>query len=127
MSVRKKLSHLLLASSLIFYCSCQSGTTTETADSIYFGSNLFSFDGYMGSNAEAVAVKDGKVIYIGSRASAEKLRRSDTEMYDLGQKMFFADLLTNTTSGSAQSGFFSSNNHSSPKSLSKLEEENNNP
>jgi hypothetical protein len=127
MSLNKKLSHLLLASTLVFSYSCQSGIRTETADSIYFGSNLFSFDGYMGSNAEAVAVKAGKVIYIGSRASAEKLRGSETEMYDLGQKMFFADLLTNTNLSSKQSESFLTDNHLSIKSLPKPEEENINP
>jgi hypothetical protein len=127
MSMNKILSHLFSASFLMFSCSSQSDTIQETADSIYYGSNLFSFDGYLSRNTEAVAVKNGKVIFIGSRASAEKLRGSKTEMYDLGQKTFFADLLTNTTSSSSQSGSYSNNDYSSLKSLPKLEEENNNP
>jgi hypothetical protein len=121
MSIIKKLSPLLLAAIFMFSCSSQSDAITESADTIYFGSNIFSFNGHISSNAEAVAVKGGKVIYIGSRASAEKFRGSDTELYDLGQKTFFADLLTNTASRGKHSGSLSGGNYPSFKSLPKLE------
>ena len=123
MSKNKILPHLFWAYFLMLSCSSQSDTIQETADSIYYGSNLFSFDGYLGRNNAAVAVKDRKVIFIGSRASAEKLRGTNTELYDLGQKAFFGDLLTNTTSSSSQSGSRSANDYSSLKSFPKLEEE----
>ena len=116
----KKFSHILTATVLLFSCSPHSDETADLADAIYFGSNVCSHGGEFTRFAEAVAVKAGKVIYIGSRASAEKLRGSDTEMHDLGEKTFFADFLnragnTNKPSGSISTPANYSSFYSPPK------------
>jgi hypothetical protein len=114
----KKFSHIVTATVLLFSCSPQSDEKAETADAIYFGSNVCSIDGEFTRLAEAVAVKAGKVIYIGSLASAEKLRGTATEMHDLGQKTFFADFLNQAADESKQPASFSMpGNYSSLNSL----------
>lgn len=124
----KKFSHIVTATVLLFSCSPQSDKKVETADAIYFGSNVCSIDGEFTRVAEAVAVKAGKVIYIGSRASAEKLRGSGTEMHDLGQKTFFADFLNHTDDESKQPGSFSTpTNYPSSNSLPKPKTKNETP
>lgn len=89
----KTLSHIIFAAVLCCSCSTRKDQSVEKVDAVYFGGNVYSIDGEFTKSEEAVAVKDGKVVYIGSRAGAEKLIGKDTELNNLSGKTFFAALL----------------------------------
>lgn len=69
---------------LIFLYSCtdQSGTT---ADTIIINAAVYTVDPKQ-PNAEAVAIKDGKILAVGSKATIEKLKGANTETIDAGGK-----------------------------------------
>ena len=56
---------------------------TLSADSIYFGGDILTMAGSTPEYVEAVAVKDGSIVYVGSRTGADELRRDNTDMVDL--------------------------------------------
>ncbi|MFM2364239.1 MAG: hypothetical protein RLZZ316_3141 [Bacteroidota bacterium] len=56
---------------------------TTTADAIYFGGDIITMETDSAVYAEAVAIKDGKIIYVGTKAEAEKLKGDSTVMSDL--------------------------------------------
>src|SRR5271154_487486 len=66
---------------------CNSGpNAASTADSIYFGGPIVTVNDAQ-PNAEAVAVKDGKILVVGTRADIEKNHKgATTQMIDLGGK-----------------------------------------
>ncbi len=68
--------------------SCQSpapAPSTGTADAIYFGGDIVTMNDSV-PNAEAIAIKDGKIIAVGTRADVEKERGDSTRMVDLAGK-----------------------------------------
>lgn len=56
------------------------------ADLIYFGGDIITMEGDQVQYVEAIAVKSGKILFVGSKAEAEKLKGSKTEMRDLKGK-----------------------------------------
>jgi hypothetical protein len=92
----KTLSHIIVATLLLCSCSTRKEKIDLRADAIYFGGGIYSMDAGFNAMAEAVAVKDGKVIYIGSRAAAEKFMGIETQMHDLSGKTFFAGILAHS-------------------------------
>jgi predicted amidohydrolase YtcJ len=53
------------------------------ADAIYTGGDIVTMEGDSATYAEAVAVKDGRIIFVGSRAEADRQRGSATAVVDL--------------------------------------------
>lgn len=94
-----RLSKLLLVLSVaVFVVACgekesmETGTstpsspTTAVADSIYTGGSIITINDAQPS-AEAVAVKSGKIVAVGSRATIEETHKgATTEIVDLGGK-----------------------------------------
>lgn len=78
----KKSIPLLLFLALI---SCNK-EVANPADAIYFGGDIITMEGNEAQYAEAVAVKDGKILFVGSKSEAEKFHGSTTEMKDLEGK-----------------------------------------
>lgn len=72
-----KNSLLLCLAILIF--SCQ---TEETADLVMVNGNFYTVNADQ-PQAEAVAVKDGRIMQVGTTAEIEKLKGADTEVMDL--------------------------------------------
>jgi predicted amidohydrolase YtcJ len=66
---------------------CNSGPdASSTADAIYFGGPIITVNDAQ-PNAEAVAIKDGKIMMVGARAEVEKDHKgSTTQMIDLAGK-----------------------------------------
>jgi predicted amidohydrolase YtcJ len=66
---------------------CNSGPdASSTADAIYFGGPIITVNDAQ-PHAEAVAIKDGKILMVGSRAEIEKSHKgSGTQMIDLAGK-----------------------------------------
>lgn len=84
MSQLKKLFKGLIAGLILLVSACSSG---EKADSIYFNGSIYTVD-ESNPQVEAVAVKDGMIMAVGSKSDIMKLQGDETEMVDLkGQTM----------------------------------------
>ena len=84
--MQKLTKHLksLLLGLILLISACSSG---EKADSIYFNGSIYTVD-ETNPQVEAVAVKDGMIMAVGSKADIMKLQGDETEMVDLnGQTM----------------------------------------
>lgn len=81
----------------MMFASCnQSGNKTaskDAADAIYFGGDIITMEGDSASYAEAVAVKNGKIVFVGKKADAEKLKGDSTKMNDLKGKTMLPGFL----------------------------------
>ncbi len=66
--------------------SSKQNNPANSADAIYFGGDIITMEGDSATYAEAVAVKDGKITFVGSKADAEKLHGDSTVMNDLKGK-----------------------------------------
>lgn len=55
----------------------------EFADVIYFGGDIVTMEGATATYAEAIAIKDGRINFVGSKADADKLMSDSTVMNDL--------------------------------------------
>ncbi|MCI0388400.1 MAG: amidohydrolase [Acidobacteria bacterium] len=68
--------------------SSNGGSTSDVsaAAAIYFGGDIITMEGDSPAYAEALAVKDGKIVFVGNKADAEKMKGSGTKMNDLQGK-----------------------------------------
>jgi predicted amidohydrolase YtcJ len=89
----------LAAFALLATMACSSGPATEktagasAADAIYTGGDIVTVNDAQ-PTAEAVAVKDGKILAVGSRAEVEKAHKSAaTRAIDLGGKTLLPGFL----------------------------------
>ncbi len=68
---------------------CNSGPdAASTADAIYYGGDIVTVNDAQ-PNAEALAVKDGKILMVGSRWNRKSHKGPTTEMIDLAGKRYF--------------------------------------
>lgn len=65
--------------------ACSAMEPKSAADSIYLGGNIITVDDAAPS-AEALAVKDGKIVAVGARREVLKLQSASTTVVDLGGK-----------------------------------------
>ena len=56
------------------------------ADSIFYGGDILTMEGDAPRYVEAIAVRDGKIVYVGSKAGANKLKGAGTATNDLQGK-----------------------------------------
>ena len=83
------------AIALIFCSGCGVGhpDPANTADSIYFGGHIITVNDAQ-PTVEALAVKDDKILMVGTRAEIEKFHKgATTHMIDLAGKTLFAGFL----------------------------------
>jgi hypothetical protein len=84
-TIRFILSALFLLG--IASCSQQSKKpAAETADAIYFNGDIITMESDSAVYAESLALKDGKIFFVGLNAEAEKLKGDSTKMVDLQGK-----------------------------------------
>jgi predicted amidohydrolase YtcJ len=80
---------ILFVAGVLLLTACTSnekpGAHPGTADAIYFGGDIVTVNDSM-PTAEAIAIKDGKIIAVGSRADVEKEKGDSTRMIDLAGK-----------------------------------------
>ncbi len=79
----KKTLTIVLLLALI---SCNKKEVLNPADTIYFGGDIITMEGNDAQYAEAIAVKEGKIIFVGTKTEAEKFHGDKTEMKDLEGK-----------------------------------------
>ncbi len=58
-------------------------SSADAADAIYFDGDIVTMEGDSAQYVEAVAIKDGKIAFAGTRAEADKLKGDSTVMKDL--------------------------------------------
>jgi predicted amidohydrolase YtcJ len=75
----------IVAFALLALISCKK-EVANPADAIYFGGDIITMESNEAQYAEAVAVKDGKILFVGSKSEAEKFQGNSTEMKDLEGK-----------------------------------------
>jgi predicted amidohydrolase YtcJ len=76
----------IIVFALLALISCSKKEVANPADAIYFGGDIVTMEGDSANYAEALAVKDGKILFVGSKAEAEKFQGNKTEMKDLEGK-----------------------------------------
>src|SRR5271165_1613173 len=82
----KPLLVAAVAASVAFVAGCSSVKPDQTADTIYTGGNIITVNDAQPS-AEAVAVKDGKILMVGSTAQVNKAHKgTTTQVVDLAGK-----------------------------------------
>jgi predicted amidohydrolase YtcJ len=85
----KFIKELLLCILLASLAGCNSekkSLTTNAADAIYYGGDIITMEGDSAVYAEAVAIKDGKIIFVGTKTVADKMKGDSTVMNDLHGK-----------------------------------------
>jgi predicted amidohydrolase YtcJ len=75
----------IIVFALLALVSCKK-EVTNPADAIYFGGDIITMEGNEAQYAEAVAIKDGKILFVGSKSEAEKFQGNSTEMKNLEGK-----------------------------------------
>jgi predicted amidohydrolase YtcJ len=85
--MHKRIALIGNALLLAFILGCHSSPdAASTADVIYFGGDIITMNDAQ-STAEAVAVKDGKILMVGTRAEIERSHKGTaTQMVDLAGK-----------------------------------------
>ena len=78
----KKIFSVLIVAAFMYI---PAAVLAADPDVVYFNGKITTLDG-AGSTAEAVAVKDGKFVSVGSSAAMKKLAGSSTRMIDLDGK-----------------------------------------
>ncbi|MEN9685757.1 MAG: hypothetical protein RLZZ28_1543 [Bacteroidota bacterium] len=86
----KQIVKLAFLTSLIFSGSCNESTKKNAsfiaADAIYYGGNILTMEGDSANYVEAIAVKEGKIVFTGKKTDAEKLIGDSTVITDLKNK-----------------------------------------
>jgi predicted amidohydrolase YtcJ len=67
-------------------CGLGGPDPARTADAIYYGGDIITMEGDTPAYAEAVAIKDGKILFVGNKADAEQMKGTTTKMNDLQGK-----------------------------------------
>ncbi|RYD40237.1 MAG: amidohydrolase, partial [Verrucomicrobiaceae bacterium] len=84
--MKKLLLLLVLAALSAVYLSCsERNSATGSADTIYSGGDIITINDASPA-AEALAVKDGKILAVGTKADVLKHQGKATKMVDLGGK-----------------------------------------
>lgn len=80
--MKKTITTLFIA---IVFISCKK-EIVDPADTIYFGGDIITMEGNDAQYAESIAVKDGKILFVGTKSEAEKFQGTTTKMKDLEGK-----------------------------------------
>ena len=83
----KKYLYLITTIVLFLLASCnqpkKNNLDTSFADIIYYGGDIITMEGDAPLYAESVAIKNGKIIFIGSKKEAEQFKSDSSKMIDL--------------------------------------------
>ena len=76
---------LLVITIASMFVACQQ-TPKNMADTIYHGGDILTMRGDTPEYPEAMAIKDGKILFVGTQAEAMKLKGDSTALVDLNQR-----------------------------------------
>jgi predicted amidohydrolase YtcJ len=76
-------------------CNQKANQTSDSVivDAIYFGGDILTMDGDSANYVEAIAIKDGKIVFVGSKVQADKMKGDSTSMNDLQGKTLLPGFL----------------------------------
>ncbi|KYP13142.1 amidohydrolase [Flavihumibacter sp. CACIAM 22H1] len=80
---------LWLLVSILLLAACRHKTVSNAADTIYFGGDIVTMEGDQPTYVEAIAVKDGKIVFTGTKNGAGDFQGDSTEMLDLQGKSLY--------------------------------------
>ena len=78
---------------MLMSCNQTSKKDAITADIIYFGGDIITMEGNLPIYAEAIAVKDGKIIFVGKKTESDKLKGENTILTNLEGKTLLPGFL----------------------------------
>lgn len=86
--MRTKFVMYFLVLALLGSCSDRSApaNSASAASAIYHGGDIITLEGDSAAYAEAVAVRDGKIVFVGDKSEAMKLKGDSTVIHDLQGK-----------------------------------------
>jgi predicted amidohydrolase YtcJ len=86
----KNITFLISAVCLLAVASCNpsanKNNSTNSVDAIYYGGDIITMEGDSAAYAEAVAIEDGKIVFVGALADAEKMKDDSTLIHNLEGK-----------------------------------------
>ncbi|MGL5212638.1 MAG: amidohydrolase family protein, partial [Acinetobacter junii] len=84
----KYLNKLTTATIIAFTLSGCASTPLDQdrSEQLFFGGSILTMEGMTPTYAEALLVKDGKIIFVGSKKQAEHLANSNVQSIDLKNK-----------------------------------------
>jgi predicted amidohydrolase YtcJ len=92
-----KTQFIAFAISILGLTGCTQSTKNaneaDFADEIYFGGDIITMDGNSATYVEAIATKNGKIVFIGTKAESENLKGDSTEMNNLQGKTLLPGFL----------------------------------
>ena len=77
---------LVVAALMLFVGCSQPATPPEIADTIYYGGEILTMNGDEPNYAEAVAARDGEIVFVGSKTQALEMKGNSTKINELGGK-----------------------------------------
>ncbi len=77
---------------VLLLCACADRAPVPPAQLLVFNANILTMDAAQ-PRAEAMAVRDGKVVALGTRAELEPLRGESTELRDMGGRTLIPGLI----------------------------------
>ena len=81
------MTNLLKILSILFiFQSCKT-PPQNFADSIYHNGEILTMEGESPKYVEAVAIKNGKILEIGTWSAIQKLKGDSTKIHDLNEKI----------------------------------------
>ena len=93
----KKINLTVIFIAILGLASCnqKANQTSDSVivDAIYFGGDILTMDGDSANYVEAIAIKDGKIVFVGSKVQADKMKGDSTSMNDLQGKTLLPGFL----------------------------------
>jgi predicted amidohydrolase YtcJ len=93
----KKINLTVIFIAILGLASCnqKANQTSDAviADAIYFGGDILTMDGDSANYVDAIAIKDGKIVFVGSKVQADKMKGDSTSMNDLQGKTLLPGFL----------------------------------
>lgn len=81
-----RLRTFLVPGAVLLAAACGGGTGTAPADRLFVNAMVYTVDAQR-SRAEAIAIRDGTIVYVGDDAGAREYAGPETEVTDLGGQM----------------------------------------
>lgn len=91
-----------ISSILLFFSGCQSVEKQDAADTIYYGGDILTMEGKSPEYVEALAIKEGKILFAGAMSELHQYQGEKTTMQDLHGKTLipgFIDAHSHITMG----------------------------
>jgi predicted amidohydrolase YtcJ len=84
--MKRKVTLFLIILSVTYMGCSQSSKESRSAidaDAIYYGGSIITMEGDTADYPEAIAIKKGRIAFVGSKADADKMKGDSTAMHDL--------------------------------------------